>query len=70
MELGVKINQYLESKGIKQSFVAEKSNIRQNILSRILRGERPCRAEEYINICRAIDVPLDTFTEKTEGEIA
>jgi transcriptional regulator with XRE-family HTH domain len=70
LELGVKISQYLESKGIKQSFVAEKAKIRQNILSRILRGERACRADEYINICRVIDVPLDMFTEEKEGEIA
>lgn len=67
MNLGVKINQYLESRGIKQSFVAERAKIKQNILSRILRGERSCRAEEYINICKAISVPLDTFVER-EGE--
>lgn len=66
MGLGIKINQYLESKGIKQSFVAEKSKIDPKILSRILRGERACRADEYISICWAIDVPLDTFAEKKE----
>ncbi len=70
MTLGVKINQYLESKGIKQSFVAEKSGIKPNILSRVLMGKRPVRADEYISICRAINVPLDKFTEESEGEIA
>lgn len=69
MELGAKINQYLESKGIKQSFVAEKTKIKPNILSLILRGKRPCRAEEYISICRAINVPLEAFAEESEEEI-
>lgn len=59
--LGRRIKAYMDEKGIKYSFVAEKINMPMNVLSPILNGKRKIEAEEYFKICRALDVPLDKF---------
>lgn len=60
--LGKKIKMYLEEKGIKQSFLAEKTSIPQSTLSALLNDKRGILANEYFSICTALDVPVDTFT--------
>lgn len=61
--VGPRIKQYLESKGITQAFVAEKSGIAANILNPALKAKRRLTAEEYFIICEVLEVPLDTFKD-------
>lgn len=70
--LGNRIKEYLDSKGIRYSYLSEKTGIPANILSPMLNGKREIKALEYFSICFALDIPLETFAEDqaavTEGE--
>jgi len=58
---GRNIKNYLISKGISQTYVANKTGIPISTLNAILNGNRKLLAEEYFVICQALDVPLETF---------
>lgn len=58
-----KIKNYLEERGISQTFLAEKTKMPLNILNPTLNGKRKLLTEEYFTICEALGVPLDTFKE-------
>ena len=60
---GLRIKEYLDSKGIRYSFVSEKTGIPMNILSPTLNGKRKMSAEEFILICKALNVPTDYFAD-------
>lgn len=49
------------SKGIKQSYVSEKTEIPAPILNMMLNDNRKIEANEYMKICDAIGVPLEQF---------
>ena len=58
---GSKIKKYLISKGISQTYVANKTGIPISTLNAVLNGNRKLLAEEYFVICQVLDVPLDNF---------
>ncbi|SET56479.1 Helix-turn-helix domain-containing protein [Natronincola peptidivorans] len=59
--IGKKIKKYIDSKGLKQSFVSEATGIPQPILSAMLNEKRNIYAHEYALICKVLGVSLDTF---------
>lgn len=61
MSLGLKIKRYIESKGLKLSSVAEKSNISISAFSAIMHDKRKISAEEYFAICEALNVSVSFF---------
>lgn len=61
MSLGIKIKRHMDSRGIKQRYVAKKAGIEEPKLSAILNGKRKIQAEEYFSICNALKIPLETF---------
>lgn len=61
---GIMIKRYLDENGIKYTFLAEKLGISMNILSPILNGKRKISADEYIEICRVLGLPLEFFANK------
>lgn len=67
---GSDIKKYLIEKGIKQSYVSEKTGIPAPILNMMLNDNRKIEANEYMRICDAIGVPLEQFKpsmpDKTE----
>lgn len=58
---GSDIKSYMISKGIKQSYVSEKTGIPAPILNMMLNDNRKIEANEYMKICDAIGVPLEQF---------
>lgn len=60
-ELNQAINQYLQINGIKQTFVAEKIGLKISMLNAILHNKRVMTANEYILICKALNVDLNLF---------
>lgn len=58
-----RIKAYLTEHGIKQGFLAEKLGVADSIISAMLNGNRNIDCIEYFEICRALDVPLETFFE-------
>ena len=61
--VGKRIKDYLNSNGIKQTFVAEKAGITNPQMSEILNKGRIIDCMTYYKICKALNVPLETFLE-------
>lgn len=59
----VAFKQYLNENGIKQKFIAQKTDIREFTFSAIVTGKIKCSLENYVNICKALEVPLGTFID-------
>lgn len=59
--LGKRIKDYILSSGLKIGVIAQKSGIPFNVFSNMLNGNRKIKAEEYFNICKVLDVPLEKF---------
>lgn len=57
--LGIKIKLYMESRGIKQNYLSEKTGIPPQAISAILNGNRKIEAVEYYGICKALKIPLE-----------
>ena len=64
--IGNLIKKYLQDKGIKQNFVAEKAGITENAMSDICNGKRDVECTEYYKICKVLGVPLEYFLEGVE----
>lgn len=52
---------YIIETGIKQKVIAQKSGMSEGQICRTLQGERKLLAEEYINICYVLQVPMTKF---------
>lgn len=61
--VGRRIKEYLKANGIKQTFLAEKVGIDKSRLSDICNNGRIIDCELYYKICKALNVPLETFVE-------
>lgn len=65
---GLRIKKYLDNKGIRYSFVSEKTGIPMNILSPMLNGKRKMSAEEFILICKALNISTDYFADMLDAK--
>ena len=64
--IGKLIKEYLQDKGIKQNYVAERAGITDNAMSDICNGKRDIGCIEYYKICKVLGVPLEYFLEGVE----
>lgn len=62
--LGKRIKAYLDDKGIKYTYVSEKTGLPMNVLSPLLNGKREVKATEYFSICIALNLPLEYFADE------
>lgn len=67
MAINERIRAYIQSKGWKQSYIAEKSGITANKLSSILNGKRKISAMEYLDLCEALEVDPRKFEAEKEA---
>ncbi len=51
----------VEQKGIKQAYLAEKTGMTADMISKILRGERRIMADEFLTLCEVLDVSPELF---------
>ena len=59
--VGSVIKDYLASRGITQTWLANQIGMRVNVLSDRLSGKSQLRADELYAIALALDVPIETF---------
>lgn len=59
--VGARIKEYLQEHGIKQTFLAEKIDMTNSVVSDMLTGQRKISCVEYYKICTVLGLPLDTF---------
>ena len=57
-----KIKDYITKNGIKQRYVAEQAGLSENKFSLMMRGKRQINAEEYLSICKALNVQPSFFS--------
>ncbi len=50
---------FVESRGIKQRYISEKTGISDDTISKIFTGKRRILASEFLAICRALNVPSE-----------
>lgn len=58
---GTKIKKYINSRGITQSYIAKKAGISVSVFSAMLNNKRKITIEEYVTICKALDVNASYF---------
>jgi transcriptional regulator with XRE-family HTH domain len=58
-----KIAEYIERRGIKQRALATYMGISPHAMRHILAGRRKIGVEEYVNICRFLEVPYEKFLD-------
>ena len=63
MDIGIKIGEYLKSKGISQSFLSRKIGMNASKLNLSLNGKRRLSLEEYESICWALGLGVEAFLE-------
>ena len=51
----------IQSKGLMQKFVSEKTNISETNLSLSLKGKRNFKSTEFIRLCLFLGLTLDDF---------
>ena len=64
--IGKQIKIYLDENGIKQTFLADKAELTNDIVSGICKGTRKVNCYEYYKICKALNVPYEYFYQKWE----
>lgn len=63
MDIGIKIGEYLKSKGISQSFLSRKIGMNTSKLNLSLNGKRRLSLDEYESICWALGLGAEAFLE-------
>ena len=48
---------FVTRRGIKQAFIAEKTGLSADVISKIFKGERRLQADEFLRICKAVNIP-------------
>ena len=64
MTVGERVKVYALEHGVMFKFLAEKSGTTSSKMSLFLNGKRDIGIIEYYNICKALDVPMDTFIKE------
>lgn len=63
MNINLKIKEIVESRGIKQSHICEKTGMTTDSVSRILKGTRKITAEEFLTLCEVLDIDPNIFRQ-------
>lgn len=56
MSINQQIKEIVESKGIKQSYICQKTGMTPDAVSRILNGARKITGEELLLLCDLLDI--------------
>lgn len=63
MDVGRKIKMFIETNGVKQSYISRKIGISEAKLSLALNGKRRITFDEYEALCWVLGVGVDAFLE-------
>lgn len=63
MDCNKKIAEYVESHGITQKFLCDKTGITPEKISNILNNKRKITGDELINLCNVLGLNLDYFKD-------
>lgn len=63
--IAARIKAYVDGKGIKQTAIASATGMSKVAVSETLNGNRTLTAEEFVRICRFLEVPCEKFISTT-----
>lgn len=61
MNANARIKEYIETHGIKQSFLVQKTGFRREKIANIINGKRKVTADELAEIAKALNVDILYF---------
>lgn len=61
MNINMQLKQIVEKRGIKQSYLCKQTGLSRDCISRILNSTRKITAEEFLNICYALELDPRSF---------
>lgn len=64
MSINERLNDYVTANGIKQVYIAKKTGLSINAVSKILNGNRKVLADEFLIICATLNIDPNDFREK------
>ena len=68
MDINKRIAEIVVERGIKQSFLAEKTGLSNDAISTLLRCKRKMSASEFLNICDVLNIEPNIFLKKYSQE--
>ena len=57
------LEEHIKKKGIKQALIAESTGMSKNAVSQGLSGKRKIHADEFLKICRVLEIPAADIDE-------
>ncbi|MCO7126123.1 helix-turn-helix domain-containing protein [Sporolactobacillus shoreicorticis] len=61
MKINNRIRQYIENRGLKFSFIAERASIDDSKFSRMMTNQQAIKTDEYEKICKVLELPTSYF---------
>lgn len=65
MTINEKLCRYIEENGIKQSYLAQKTGLSVDVISKTLNGNRRLLADEFLAICETLKIDPNIFRDDT-----
>lgn len=61
MSINERLNEYVTANGIKQIYIAQKTGLTADTVSKILNGNRRILADEFLLICTVLEIDPNIF---------
>jgi len=65
MNINERLNIYVNENGIKQAYIAKKTGLSTDTISKILNGNRRILANEFLQICNVLNIDPNIFRDKS-----
>lgn len=65
MSINERLSVYVSENGIKQVYIAQKTGLTPDTVSKMLNGNRRILADEFLLICNALNIDPNIFRNKS-----
>lgn len=65
MSINERLSVYVSENGIKQVYIAKKTGLTPDTVSKMLNGSRRILADEFLLICNALNIDPNIFQNKS-----
>lgn len=65
MSINERLSVYVSENGIKQVYIAQKTGLTPDTISKMLNGNRRILADEFLLICNALNIDPNIFRSKS-----
>lgn len=70
LDINKRLNKYVTDNGIKQIYIAQKTGLTADTVSKMLNGNRRIQADEFLLICTALCIDPNIFRESKREDKA